>query len=56
MIKFYNYCVSIGMDLKHFDPNNIIFEETRKKVSSFKKNPAETKAKYNYVFAPRPLQ
>lgn len=54
-IKFYYWCKSIGIDLKDFDPMNIDFSGPLK-VSSFKKNPEATKAKYNHVFVPRPLQ
>ena len=50
MVRFYNFCVEKGIDLKHFDPMRIDFEPT-KRVFSFYKNPKLTKEKHNYRFS-----
>ena len=50
-IKFYFWLVSIGSDLRYFDPANLqIHEIPPKQKSSFKKRAAEIKEKYNYNF------
>jgi hypothetical protein len=50
-VKFYSWLVSIGADLKNFEPENIEIHETpAKRKSSFKKNPAQIKEKYNHRF------
>jgi len=50
-IKFYLWLVSIGTDLKNFEPENIeIHEIAENTKSSFKKRAAEIKAKFNYSF------
>ncbi len=51
-IKFYNFCVAIGIDLRYFDPHSIEFEPT-KRVFSFYKDKQGTKDKYNYIFPDR---
>jgi hypothetical protein len=51
-IKFYLWLVSIGSDLRYFDPSNLqIHEIPPKQKSSFKKRSQEIKQKYNHVFA-----
>lgn len=53
-IKFYLWLVSIGTDLKNFDPGNLqIHEIPPRQKSSFKKRAAEIKQKYNHVFKMR---
>ena len=53
-VKFYLWLVSIGADLKNFDPENIeIHELAEKKKSSFKANPQETKKRFNHIFKMR---
>jgi hypothetical protein len=50
-IKFYSWPVSIGADLKNFEPENIeIHELPKRKKSSFKNRSAQIKAKYNHRF------
>ena len=50
-IKFYLWLVSIGADVKNFNPDNIeIHEIPCKQKSSFKKRAAEIKEKYNHFF------
>lgn len=49
-VKFYHWCVSRGIDLKHFDPMRIDFE-LGKRIFSFYKNPKLTKEKHNYRFS-----
>ena len=50
-IKFYLWLVSIGADVKNFNPDNVeIHELPIKQKSSFKKRAAEIKEKYNHVF------
>jgi len=53
-IKFYLWLVSIGTDLKNFEPENIeIHEIAENTKSSFKKRSAEIKSKFNYIFKMR---
>jgi hypothetical protein len=50
-IKFYLWLVSIGADLKNFDPNNLEIDEIApKQKSSFKKRSQQIKEMYNYKF------
>jgi hypothetical protein len=50
-VKFYSWLVSIGADLKNFEPENIeIHELPKRKKSSFKNRSAQIKAKYNHRF------
>jgi len=49
-IKFYLWLVSIGTDLKNFEPENIEIHEIATHKSSFKKRAAEIKAKFNHHF------
>ena len=48
-IKFYMWCVSRGIDLKHFDPHRIEFEPV-KRLFSFYKDKEGTKKRFNYRF------
>jgi hypothetical protein len=51
-IKFYLWLVSIGADLKDFDPANLQIEEIPgPRKSSFKNKASEIKEKHNYKFA-----
>jgi hypothetical protein len=51
-IKFYLWLVSIGCDVRDFDPSNLqIHEIPPKQKSSFKKRSQEIKQKYNHIFA-----
>jgi len=53
-VKFYLWLVSIGADLKNFDPENIeIHELAPKQKSSFKNRASEVKEKFNYIFKMR---
>ena len=53
-IKFYLWLVSIGTDLKNFDPAIIeIHELTPKQKSSFKSRAKEVKERFNYTFKMR---
>jgi len=53
-IKFYLWLVSIGVDVKNFDPANLqIHEIPSRQKSSFKKRAAEIKAKFNHQFKMR---
>jgi len=53
-IKFYLWLVSIGTDLKNFEPENIeIHEIPARQKSSFKKRSQEIKEKFNYIFKMR---
>jgi len=49
-IKFYLWLVSIGTDLKNFEPENIEIHEIATHKSSFKQRANEIKAKFNYSF------
>jgi len=50
-IKFYLWLVSIGADLKNFDPANLEIDEIApRQKSSFKKRSHYIKEKYNYQF------
>jgi len=50
-VKFYLWLVSIGADLKNFEPENIqIHEIPAKTKSSFKNRSNEVKEKYNHRF------
>jgi len=50
-VKFYLWLVSIGADLKNFEPENIqIHEIPAKRKSSFKNRSAQVKEKYNHRF------
>jgi len=50
-VKFYSWLVSIGADLKNFEPENIqIHEIPAKRKSSFKNRGPEIKAKFNHRF------
>jgi len=50
-VKFYLWLVSIGADLKNFEPENIqIHEIPAKRKSSFKNRGPEIKAKFNHRF------
>jgi len=50
-VKFYLWLVSIGADLKNFEPENIqIHEIPVKRKSSFKNRSAQVKEKYNHRF------
>ncbi|KFN39023.1 MAG: hypothetical protein JU82_08780 [Sulfuricurvum sp. MLSB] len=48
-VKYYNWCVALGIDLRNFDPHRIDFGKLIKK-SSFKNRSQEIKEKYNYKF------
>lgn len=53
-IKFYLWLVSIGADLKNFDPNNLEIDEIApKQKSSFKKRSQYVKENFNYKFQQR---
>ena len=49
-IKFYNFCVARGIDLRFFDPHSITVFEPVKRLFSFYKDKQGTKEKYNYRF------
>jgi len=50
-VKFYLWLVSIGADLKNFEPENIqIHEIPAKRKSSFKNRSTQIKEKYNHRF------
>jgi len=52
-IKFYLWLVSIGTDLKNFEPENIEIHEIATHKSSFKQRANEIKAKFNHHFKMR---
>lgn len=53
-VKFYLWLVSIGADLKNFDPENMeIHEIPPKQKSSFKARAKQVKAEHNYIFKMR---
>lgn len=53
-VKFYLWLVSIGADLKDFDPENMeIHEIPPKQKSSFKGRAEQIKAEHNYIFKMR---
>lgn len=48
-IKFYNWAVKTGIDLKNFEPERLDFELAKQK-STFKNRAAEIKDRFNHVF------
>lgn len=52
-VKFYNWAVKQGLDLKNFEPENLNFDPPIKPKSSFKKRSQFIKETYNYVFRMR---
>lgn len=50
-VKFYFWLVSIGADVRDFNPDNLqIHEIPPRRKSTFKKRVSEIKAKYNHRF------